>query len=216
MTSRFPLRQWFCIAALALSLTLGVTAPLLSARHVITVRTEFGLYLYCMVAMVMSALFFWQFRPMDVKNTWFGRAQMLLWPLLFVSVWLVFTSCVKSNTTFLKWTVRDLSPEEWAGIAADVQTLGEQSLKGKTNEERVDIWSSQALPASLRFVGRKEDFLGCSVTRVEEGKVEVRIDYGYKLRRWGVYQGPEHYLKYPNITEFVRVSTNMFFFVGGD
>jgi|SRR5579859_257150 len=216
MKASFPLRQRFCIATLALSLALGITAPLLSARHLITVGTELQLYLYCMVAMVMSALFFWQFRPMDVKNTWFGRAQMLLWPLLIVSIWLVFTSCVKSNTTFLKWTVRDLTPEEWAGIAADVQTLGEQSLKGKTNEERVDIWSSQVLPASLSFIGRKEDFLGGYVTRVEEGKVEVRIAYGYKLRRWGLYQGPEHYLKSPNITDIVKVSTNLFVFMGGD
>jgi hypothetical protein len=140
---------------------------------------------------------------------------MLLWPLLIVSIWLVFTSCVRSNATFLKWTVRDVTPEEWAGIAADVQTLGEQSLKGKTNGESVDIHWAQ-FPASLGLIGRKEDCSGGRAARSGDQTVGVRIYYGYKSRRWGLYQGPEHNLKSPNITEFVKVGTNLFFYIGGD
>jgi hypothetical protein len=119
----------------------------------------------------------------------------------------------KSNDIFAFWKLRMISATQWPQMISDLQASGKESAD--RNGRSIDV---SAMPKSLRFLGNGTDYVSLKGYWVDRAGYKGLIAYtelGYKVRVWGLFVGPEHFLQegWPRFKR-VRVGNNAFFILG--
>jgi hypothetical protein len=133
---------------------------------------------------------------------------------IFVSILLLaLVAWARSADTFCFWKLKDISPDSWPQIIAGLQKAGRTSADNGGRS-----FGATAFPESLSPLGTKEDFIlgrGRWLTRPGYTGLVAYAEFGYRVRIWGLFVGPEKLLDegWPGVKK-VPVGQDSFFIVG--
>jgi hypothetical protein len=195
---------------MTLAVVWSMVASWFSANRFITVGTELNSYWLCLGGVVVGA----------VACIW-NRSEGK--PLLAVEMRYVVGVCafvavvslsLSSNRTFFFWKMRAIPAKAWPEMVSDLERVGKLSAESGTNY----LSGAKAPPKSLQQLGLGNDYAGGSAQWVsfpDYRGVIADIEFGNKIRVWGLHFGPEKSLSEfcPNCRR-VRVGQNAFFFLG--
>jgi hypothetical protein len=197
-------------ALMGIAVIWSIVAPWLSANNVITVWAELSTrWLLLLVLLFGASAHLGNLsRPWPLRSFFCRCVAATFALMMFVAMWFL------SDKAFLYWKMRAIPPEAWVQMVSDVEKVGRQSAESGTN----CLSGTMPPPKSLQRLGLAGDYGGGSaqfVSRPEYTGLVVSIDFGYKVRGWGLFVGPEKLAKghWPGF-ERRRVGTNAFFFIG--
>jgi hypothetical protein len=207
---RVLLNANFGFALMALAVGWSAAAPWVSANKFITVWTELTSYWLCFMGVTWGAVAYAMNRSQS--KTWLGTETRCIVGVCALAA--VVALSLSSNRTFFFWKVRTIPTSAWPEMIADLEKVGKLSAESGTNY----LSGAKAPPKSLQQLGLGNDYAGGSAHTVNfpnYSGVIADIEFGSKIRVWGLHFGPEQAL-----SEFcpgcrrVRVGPNAFFYTG--
>lgn len=207
---KMPFKPQSRIALMALALGWSTCAPWLSANKLISVWTELTSYLTCLIVVICGAVLYIVSR--NASKTW---ARIDTRSVVALSAFLaVVALSLSSNRAFFFWKSRAVPVDAWSQMILDLERVARLSAETGTNY----LSSAVPPPMSLRQLGLGNDYAGGSghlVNSPEYTGVAADIEFGNKVRVWGLHVGSEM-----SLNEFCpdcrhrRVGPNAFFYVG--
>jgi hypothetical protein len=207
---RFFLNAGVGLALLVLAAGWSVAAPWLSANKLITVWTELSSYWLCLAGVIWGAVAYALNR--SESKTWLStETRCVVGVCAFV---VVLALSLSSNRVFLFWKLRTIPASAWPEMIADLEKVGTLSAESGTNY----LSGAKAPPKSLQQLGLGNDYAGGSAhiaSFPNYSGVIADIEFGNKIRVWGLHFGPEKALSEfcPNCRG-VRVGPNALFYMG--
>jgi hypothetical protein len=199
------------LALIVLSVTWSVAGPWLSANKFITVGTELTFSLLCFLVMVFGAvIYFLNLGELKLRLGIGIRGIVGICAFLAVAALLL-----SSNRMFFFWKLRAIPSSAWSEMVLELEKTGKESIESGTN----DLAGTKAPPKSLQQLGLGNDYVGGSAHSGDFGNkgIIVNIEFGNKVRVWGLRLGPEKALiEFRPNCRFVRVGQNAFFYVGSN
>ncbi len=202
-----------CIVIVVVAAISMIIWPLLSAKCVISVTSEWSLYpISILVAIGAMTLFL-------ISELTSGDRG---WTLLRVGATLVFASlfplmlCAwsRDNDIFFYCATHCISFPTRKVIDIDMTSLGGREL-GNANDDYAQVLYEH-LPSSIKTsIGRNSEFAYGLVQKDEHGFTNIGIAYGYRRRRWGVYKGTLIASKWPH-AKVSKLYGETFYFVTTD
>jgi hypothetical protein len=196
-------------AALAVPVLWSVAAPYLCAHKLISASQEFASYLLCLAASICCIA-----APLADRRSQPTGNPILACCAGAVAAVLVLLLAFHSTQAFFAWKTRATSSRDWACMAADLQSVAEASLASGTNY----LSGSKAPPVSLQELGVGGDYMGGAAHHVERPNYKgtvAEIEFGNKLRVWGLFCGPEILLhEFCPKCKYVSIQQHVFFYVG--
>lgn len=160
-------------------------ASYLSAHQVVTVGIELYTYWLSIPLAIFCGLKYVSNRPTSQ-----GVQGLLARSIIFLfATSLSIAAWIRSDDLFLFWKLRTIPPRAWPQMIADLKGSGRKSAD---NEGR--FFGADALPKSLDSLGSRADFIhgkGQWLTRTDYTGLIAYAEFGYKVRTWGLFVGPE-------------------------
>ncbi|MBE0545154.1 MAG: hypothetical protein IH623_27770 [Verrucomicrobia bacterium] len=152
------------------------------------------------------------------RNPKLGFSDVAMLVALIISLGLVGAAWVLSDATFFACKIRTTPTATWDAAAKEMDTFGARVIQ----EDDDDFWfpiEKEDLSSVFDPVGMRNEYGFGRAQMDTSGKpqADVLIVYGYKSRRWGLYQGER-----VNLVErwpYARINAireNLLFFVTPD
>lgn len=208
--------EWLCVALIPVALLCSLVSPVLSASQMISVRLEIDLH--WMGFFTAVAGLFGNVVLRRKRNPKLAFSDVVMLFALIISLGLVGAAWVLSDATFFACKIRATPTATWDAAAREMDTFGGRVVQ----EDDDDFWfpiEKEDLSSVFDPVGMRNEYGFGRAQMDPSGKphAEVLIVYGYKSRRWGLYQGERANLveRWPN-ARINAIRENSFFFVTPD
>ena len=187
----------------------SLTAAWMSANNVISVRSELFGYWLCAFGLGLGA-YLWRGATESLSSSRrarFGAGALALAGMMLLGSW------YGSQDIFMRWKVLAIPEASRLTMASALAKLGtEAAAKGAEGYSRVFVAD---LPDAVNWAGLKKEYSWGSVeTALPDAPVTVRLVYGGRGRRWGVYLGAEWRLKQAGNYSIHRIADGCSLFVG--
>lgn len=159
-------------------------AVILSVQGLITVYLELRSYVPSLIIVGLGAIVILGKR--EPRSTVVGVRRICTWLVLALSISLMVTVWLKSNSIFHYWKAQQVTSAFLQMLPNDVDSLVRDVRSRNAGHEI----SANMLPPHFGKIGRTEEF-AYGYAAVEGEDAEVLIAYGYKSRRWGIFYGDE-------------------------
>ena len=128
-----------------------------------------------------------------------------------LAVGLMLEAWKHSNEMFFYWATRCMSQTTRANLDSTLKSLGDIEFNNVTNDA-VQVIRQELPPLFGKAVGRQNEFAYGLAQKDQFGLINISVAYGYRERRWGVYQGDFIAGKWPHAKK-CRIYGDTFFFV---
>jgi len=189
----------------------SVLAAWLCANLYISVLIELTSYWVCLL-LTLAAWLSYLWTPRILASGLSGCFRFLAMScsaVLVVAAWLF------SNSAFFYWKMKAIPQRDWPRLVSDLQSLGRHATETGVP---VMMGKRQPIPRSLHQLGLGYDYIGAGGQLFESDEytgVVADVEFGVKVRRWGLYVGPKSRLEERwRGCLHARVGTNAYFFVG--
>jgi hypothetical protein len=186
--------------------------PLFTAKFWISIVAEDCLFLFSVVCAVFATVLLFRCRHEQSRKSWFKRATVAAGGVM--SVLLIFTLWHLNNDLFFYWFLQTRSNGDWQEVSKEARSLGARALR-RTSGNSYQLSFNDIPPAVNRVVGRRSEYSYAFVTRRTDSTIEVGIAYGYKGRRWGIFEGPDVKVRWPH-AKTKNVLGGLYYFVTTD
>jgi hypothetical protein len=185
----------------------AVATTWLAAHGFITVIAELASVCLCLVAVFLGGWCACRTSKDETKKLPIGLVAAALWIFVVVWAWLI------SDLAFFHWKLRSLPPNTWARMVSDMRQMA------KSNPDAFYLPANKyPPPMSVRKLGLGDDYSCmhvCAESSAAYPGVRGDVLFGYKVRNWGLWLGPEKSLnRFCPGCRRTLVAPKTYFFVG--